>query len=95
VCCGGGNGDDGGGDGGDGMMAGRRGGHPIFWMVDFIKRGFQQFKGSRGDRSCVYLCGPVQNTQSVGIFQYKILSRQGCSGTKYSVSRDIPVHNTR
>ena len=30
--------------------------------------------------------------QSVGVFQYKIIS-QGYSSTKHSVSRDIPVQN--
>ena len=33
---------------------------------------------------------PVQNMQSIGIFQYEICSQ---SSTKYAVNRDIPVRN--
>jgi hypothetical protein len=33
----------------------------------------------------------VPNIQLVGIFQCKILSQQGYSGTEYSADRDIPV----
>jgi hypothetical protein len=36
---------------------------------------------------------PVQNTQSVGIFQCKIFSQQGHSNTQYSAIRDIPTQN--
>jgi hypothetical protein len=37
----------------------------------------------------------VKEIQSVGISQYTIFSEQRHSSTKYSVSRDIPVQNTR